>query len=152
HSSGLNCGRWDYIFSLIKKLRAHPRFTLSDRALVTMTTSFMRSYSLLAIKTCHRRGIHAIGGMAAQIPIKNDVAANEAALAKVRADKQREFSDGHDGTWVAHPALVPIAMEQFAQMKGDHQISRLRDDVKVSAADLLNVPVELQISEVGIRT
>jgi malate synthase len=152
HSAGLNCGRWDYIFSLIKKLRAHPRFILSDRALVTMTTPFMRAYSLLAIKTCHRRGIHAIGGMAAQIPIKNDPAANEAALAKVRADKEREVNDGHDGTWVAHPGLVSIAMEQFKRMPGDNQIARGREDVRVTAADLLNVPGSPQISEQGMRT
>jgi malate synthase len=152
HSAGLNCGRWDYIFSLIKKLRAHPRFILSDRALVTMTTPFMRAYSHLAIKTCHRRGIHAIGGMAAQIPIKNDPAANEAAIAKVRTDKEREVNDGHDGTWVAHPGLVSVAMEQFKKMPGDNQIDRLRDDVNVTAADLLNVPGDPQISEQGIRT
>jgi len=152
HSSGLNCGRWDYIFSLIKKLRNHPRFVLSDRSMVTMTTPFMRAYSLLAIKTCHRRGIHAIGGMAAQIPIKNNPAANDAALSMVRADKEREASDGHDGTWVAHPGLVPIAMEQFASMPGDNQIARTRCDVKVTADQLLAVPETPQISERGIRT
>jgi malate synthase len=152
HSAGLNCGRWDYIFSLIKKLGHDPRFILSDRSLVTMTTPFMRSYSLLAIQTCHRRGIHAIGGMAAQIPIKDDPAANEAALAKVRADKQREFTDGHDGTWVAHPGLVPVAMEQFAPMTGPHQIDRKCPDVRVTASDLLNVPEAPQITEQGIRT
>src|SRR6476620_6042215 len=140
HSAGLNCGRWDYIFSLIKKLRNHPRFMLSDRSLVTMTTPFMRSYSLLAIKTCHKRGIHAIGGMAAQIPIKNNPAANESALAMVRNDKEREATDGHDGTWVAHPGLVPIAMEQFQGMSGDNQIYRTRCDVKVTAEQLLGVP------------
>ena len=109
HSAGLNCGRWDYIFSCIKKFAHQPDFVLADRALVTMTTHFMRSYSLLAIKTCHRRGAHAMGGMAAQIPIKNNPQANDEALAKVQADKEREARDGHDGTWVAHPGLVSIA-------------------------------------------
>ena len=109
HSAGLNCGRWDYIFSCIKKFRNNPDFVLADRALVTMTTHFMRSYSLLCIKTCHRRNAHAMGGMAAQIPIKNNPQANDEALAKVRADKEREANDGHDGTWVAQPGLVPIA-------------------------------------------
>jgi malate synthase len=152
HSAGLNCGRWDYIFSVIKKFRNHAAFTMSDRSLVTMTTPFMRAYSLLTIRTCHRRGIHAIGGMAAQIPIKNDAAANEAALAKVREDKRREATDGHDGTWVAHPGLVAIAAEQFATFGGDDQIHRARDDVKVAANDLLNVPQPPRISEQGIRT
>ena len=152
HSAGLNCGRWDYIFSLIKKMRRRQSCVLSDRALVQMTTPFMRAYSLLTIQTCHRRGIHAIGGMAAQIPIRNDPAANEAALAAVRQDKEREVNDGHDGTWVAHPGLVALAMEQFARMGGDHQIDRLREDVKVTAADLLAVPPQPQISEAGIRT
>jgi malate synthase len=151
HAAGLNCGRWDYIFSLIKKLGKHSNFTLSDRGLVTMTTPFMRAYSLLTIRTCHRRGIHAMGGMAAQIPIKNDPAANEAALAAVRADKRRECEDGHDGTWVAHPGLVGIAREEFARLAADHQIDRLRVDVKVLAADLLAVPERPQISEAGIR-
>ncbi|KAJ1679021.1 Malate synthase, glyoxysomal, partial [Spiromyces aspiralis] len=113
HSSGLNCGRWDYIFSVIKKFRHDPRFILPDRSYVTMTVPFMDAYVRLLIKTCHRRGVHAMGGMAAQIPIKSDPAANERALAKVRADKEREARAGHDGTWVAHPALVPIAREQF---------------------------------------
>src|SRR2546423_13895434 len=123
HSAGLNCGRWDYIFSAIKKFRNLPEFIYPDRAQVTMTTHFMRSYSLLAIKTCHRRLAHAIGGMAAQIPIKNDPQANEEELARVRADKVREANDGHDGTWVAHPGLVPIALEAFdAVMKGPNQI------------------------------
>jgi malate synthase len=117
-----------------------------------MTTSFMRAYSLLAIKTCHKRGIHAIGGMAAQIPIKNNPTANESALAMVRIDKEREASDGHDGTWVAHPALVPIAMQQFQSMSGDNQIYRTRCDVKVTAEQLLAVPETPQISERGIRT
>jgi malate synthase len=151
HSAGLNCGRWDYIFSVIKKFSNNPSFILSDRGLVTMTTPFMRHYSLLTIKTCHRRGIHAMGGMAAQIPIKNDPAANEAALGKVRDDKAREVQDGHDGTWVAHPGLVPIALEQFARMPGDNQIYRKRCDVRVNPADLLTVPQMARISEEGIR-
>jgi malate synthase len=151
HSAGLNCGRWDYIFSAIKKFRNIPDFTLPDRAQVTMTTHFMRSYSLLAIKTCHHRNAHAIGGMAAQIPIKNDPQANEEALARVRADKRREATDGHDGTWVAHPGLVSIAMEEFdAVMKGPNQIDRKREDVHVTAADLLKVP-DGTITEAGLR-
>lgn len=152
HSAGLNCGRWDYIFSCIKKFRNDPNFCLADRALVTMTTHFMRSYSLLAIKTCHRRGAHAMGGMAAQIPIKNDPAANEAALAKVRADKEREANDGHDGTWVAHPGLVPVAMEVFDRlMPTPNQITRQRDDVHVTAADLLAFGPSEPITEQGLR-
>jgi malate synthase len=151
HSAGLNCGRWDYIFSIIKKFRKHPQFTMPDRAQVTMTTHGMHSYSLLAIQTCHRRGIHALGGMAAQIPIKGDPKANEEALAKVRADKVREVGDGHDGTWVAHPGLVPLAKEAFdAGMPGPHQIQRRREDVRVTAADLLSVP-RGQITEAGVR-
>jgi malate synthase len=150
HSAGLNCGRWDYIFSIIKKFRNHPEFTMPDRAQVTMTTHCMRSYSLLAIKTCHRRGIHAVGGMAAQIPIKNDPKANEEALAKVRADKVREADDGHDGTWVAHPGLVPIAREAFdARMPQANQIGCRRDDVQVTAKDLLTVP-KGEITEQGL--
>jgi malate synthase len=141
HSSGLNCGRWDYIFSFIKKFAHDGGAVMPDRASVTMTAHFLRSYSLLLIKTCHQRGAHAVGGMAAQIPIKNDPAANEAALAKVRADKEREAADGHDGTWVAHPALVPIAKEIFDRlMKEPNQIARQRQDVHVTAADLLAVP------------
>ncbi len=151
HCVGLNCGRWDYIFSFIKKFRGRPEFVLPDRARVTMTVPFMRSYSLLAIRTCHRRGAAAIGGMAAQIPIKNDPAANAAALQKVREDKEREAGDGHDGTWVAHPGLVPVALEIFnARMPAPNQIDRLRDDVRVSAADLLRVP-EGPITEAGLR-
>ncbi len=151
HSGGLNCGRWDYIFSAIKKFRNIPDFILPDRAQVTMTTHFMRSYSLLTIKTCHRRNAHAIGGMAAQIPIKNDPVANEEALERVRADKRREVNDGHDGTWVAHPGLVAIAMEEFdAVMKGPNQIYRKREDVHVTAADLLKIP-EGTITEAGLR-
>ena len=151
HSAGLNCGRWDYIFSVIKKLHDIPEYILPDRAQVTMTTHFMRSYSLLTIKTCHHRNAPAIGGMAAQIPIKNDPVANEEALARVRADKRREATDGHDGTWVAHPGLVPIALEEFnAVMKTPNQIDRKRDDVHVTAADLLKVP-EGTITEAGLR-
>jgi malate synthase len=151
HSAGLNCGRWDYIFSAIKKFRNIPDFVLPDRAQVTMTTHFMRSYSLLTIKICHRRNAHAIGGMAAQIPIKNDPQANEEALARVRADKRREANDGHDGTWVAHPGLVSIALEEFdAVMKGPNQIFRKREDVHVTAADLLKVP-DGTITEAGLR-
>src|SRR2546429_1716767 len=151
HSAGLNCGRWDYIFSAIKKFRDIPDFILPDRAQVTMTTHFMRSYSLLTIRTCHRRNAHAIGGMAAQIPIKNDPQANEAALERVRADKRREAGDGHDGTWVAHPGLVAIAMEEFdAVMKTPNQIDRKREDVHVTATDLLKVP-DGTITEAGLR-
>ncbi|MBX6394137.1 MAG: malate synthase A, partial [Alicyclobacillaceae bacterium] len=152
HAAGLNCGRWDYIFSFIKRFRNRPEVIFPDRALVTMTVPFMRAYTLLTIKTCHRRGAHAIGGMAAQIPVKNDPAANEEAFAKVRADKEREAQDGHDGTWVAHPGLVPVAMEVFNRlMPGPNQIHRKREDVQVSAADLIRVP-EGPITEQGLRT
>jgi malate synthase len=152
HSAGLNCGRWDYIFSCIKKLRNQSDFILADRGLVTMTSPFMRAYSLHLIKTCHRRGAFAMGGMAAQIPIKNDQRANEEALAKVRADKDREASDGHDGTWVAHPGLVSVAKEAFDRvMKTPNQIHRRRDDVKVTAADLLNFQPKGPITESGLR-
>jgi malate synthase len=151
HSAGLNCGRWDYIFSFIKKFSHRPDFVLPDRSLVTMTTHFMRSYSLKTIKTCHRRGVHAMGGMAAQIPIKNDPAANAEALEKVRADKVREATDGHDGTWVAHPGLVPVAMEVFDElMPTPNQIQRQRMDVHVTDDDLLKVP-EGPITEKGLR-
>ena len=151
HSAGLNCGRWDYIFSIIKTFRNMPDFTMPDRSLVAMTTHCMRSYSLLAIQTCHRRGIHAMGGMAAQIPIKNDPKANDDALEKVRADKDRESVDGHDGTWVAHPGLVALAKESFdASMPGPNQIANKRDDVHVKAKDLLTVP-EGDITEAGLR-
>ena len=151
HSSGLNCGRWDYIFSFIKKFRAHPRFVLPDRGSVMMEKHFLASYVALLIRTCHRRGIHAMGGMAAQIPIKGDDAANEAAMEKVKADKLREVRAGHDGTWVAHPGLVPIAKRIFdAHMPGPNQIDRKRDDVQVTAADLLKVP-EGDITEQGFR-
>src|ERR1700736_5822753 len=153
HSAGLNCGRWDYIFSCIKRFRNKPDFILADRALVTMTTHFMRSYSLLCIKTCHRRGIHAMGGMAAQIPIKNDEKANTEAFAKVKADKERGANDGRDGTWVAHPALVPVALEAFdAVMKSPNQIDRQREDVHVTAQDILQFGPEKPITEKGLRT
>jgi malate synthase len=152
HSAGLNCGRWDYIFSFIKKFQKHPAFVLPDRAQVSMTRHFLHSYSLLAIKTCHRRGAHAIGGMAAQIPIKSDPEANAQAIAKVYDDKEREAYDGHDGTWVAHPGLVPVAMDVFnAEMPTPNQLSRQRDDVHVTAADLLKIP-RGTITEAGLRT
>src|SRR5919106_1058613 len=151
HMAGLNCGRWDYIFSIIKKFRNRPDFVMPDRDQVTMTVHCMRSYSLLAIQTCHRRGAHAIGGMAAQIPIRDDARANEQALGKVRADKEREATDGHDGTWVAHPGLVTIAREVFDQLMPEaNQIARKRDDVSVTARDLLTVP-EGTITERGLR-
>jgi malate synthase len=151
HSSGLNCGRWDYIFSFIKKFRNRPDFVLPDRATLTMDRHFLNSYVELLIQTCHRRGIHAMGGMAAQIPIKNDPAANEKALEKVRQDKLREVRAGHDGTWVAHPGLVPIAKEVFdAHMKEANQISRRRDHVQVTAQDLLSV-VRGEITSDGLR-
>jgi malate synthase len=151
HSAGLNCGRWDYIFSFIKKFAEDPDCVLPDRAQVTMTTHFLRSYSLLLIKTCHRREIHAMGGMAAQIPIRDDPSANETAMAKVRADKEREAGDGHDGTWVAHPGLVGIAREVFdGAMPQSNQIARKRQDVQVTAADLLAVP-DGAITEAGLR-
>jgi len=151
HSSGLNCGRWDYIFSFIKKFRNHPAFVLPDRSTVTMEKHFLKSYVDLLIRTCHRRGIHAMGGMAAQIPIKNDPAANEKALDKVRQDKLREVQAGHDGTWVAHPGLVPVAKEIFdAHMKQANQIGCRREDVHVTAKDLLAVPVG-EITEEGVR-
>jgi len=151
HSAGLNCGRWDYIFSYIKRLRNQSQVILPDRGQVTMTSPFMRAYSQLCIQTCHRRNASAIGGMAAQIPIKGDEAANEAAFAKVREDKRREATDGHDGTWVAHPGLVTVALEQFEEhMPTPNQIHRKREDVQVKAADLLEVP-KGTITEDGLR-
>jgi malate synthase len=153
HSAGLNAGRWDYIFSCIKKFRSNRDFCLADRALVTMTTHFMRSYAELLVKTCHRRNIHAMGGMAAQIPVKNDEAANSEAFAKVKADKEREATYGHDGTWVAHPGLVPVAKEAFDRlMPTANQIeSKRRTDVNVGAADLLRFEPEQPITERGLR-
>ena len=138
HSAGLNCGRWDYMFSYIKK---QPHALLPDRAQLSMDRGFLKAYAQKLIQTCHRRGAHAMGGMAAQIPVKDDEAKNQEAMARVRADKLREVTDGHDGTWVAHPALVPIAKEIFdAHMKGPNQLSRLREDVAVTREDLLRVP------------
>jgi malate synthase len=152
HSAGLNCGRWDYIFSFIKKFRNRPSALLPDRAQVTMDRAFLKAYVDLLIRTCHRRGVHAMGGMAAQIPIKDDPAANDAALARVRADKLREVRAGHDGTWVAHPGLVPVAQAVFDEhMRGWSQLHVSRDDVRVTAADLLAVP-EGTITAEGLRT
>jgi malate synthase len=152
HSAGLNIGRWDYIFSCIKKFRSNHDFCLADRAQVTMTAPFMRAYALLLVKTCHRRGAPAMGGMAAQIPIKNDAAANQAAIDKVRQDKLREVTDGCDGTWVAHPGLVPVAKEVFDQhMPQPNQYGRQRPDVNVSAKDLLDFQPEKPITEAGVR-
>jgi malate synthase len=140
HMAGLNCGRWDYMFSFIKKLRANPAYVLPDRSQVVMGRAFLRAYSLLLIKTCHRRGAFAMGGMAAQIPNRRDPQANEAALARVRADKEREAGDGHDGTWVAHPDLVPVAREVFDRlMPQANQLTRMREDVNITQADLLEV-------------
>jgi malate synthase len=151
HSAGLNCGRWDYIFSFIKKLAADHSVVLPDRSQVTMTTHFMRSYSKLCIKTCHNREIHAMGGMSAFIPIKSDTVANEKALAQVRADKEREASDGHDGTWVAHPGLVPIALEVFDRlMPQANQIDKKLPSFVATAADLLQIPAG-EITETGLR-
>jgi malate synthase len=150
HSAGLNCGRWDYIFSFIKKFRNDPTRVMPDRGQVTMEQPFMRAYTQLVVKTCHRRRVHAMGGMAAQIPSK-DPAQNEAALAKVRADKQREARDGHDGTWVAHPGLVPVAREVFdALMPGPNQLDKKRDDVHVTAAELTALPTGTR-TEGGLR-
>src|ERR1700689_4941879 len=151
HSAGLNCGRWDSIFSFIKKLAADQTMLLPDRAQVTMSTHFMRSYSKLAIKTCHRRRVSAMGGMSAFIPIKNDPEANERALAQVRADKEREATDGHDGTWVAHPGLVPVAKEVFDRlMPQPNQINKQLTDYHCTATDLLQVP-EGNITEAGLK-
>ena len=151
HSSGLNCGRWDYIFSFIKKFRNRPDFLLPDRASVTMERPFLKAYVDLLIRTCHRRGAHAMGGMAAQIPIRDDPGANEAAMARVRADKLREARAGHDGTWIAHPGLAAIAREPFdAVMHGPNQLSVLREDVHVTAADLVAIPGGA-ITEEGLR-
>ncbi len=152
HSAGLNIGHWDYIFSCIKKFHSRKDFCLADRAQVTMTVPFLRAYALLLIKICHRRNAFAIGGMAAQIPIKNDPAANQAALEKVHVDKEREASDGCDGTWVAHPGLIGIAREVFDRhMPTPNQIHRRRDDVTVTAQDLLDFKPETPITEKGLR-
>lgn len=152
HSAGLNCGRWDYIFSYIKKFARRPEFLVPDRAQVTMTSPFMRAYALACIKACHKRGAFAMGGMSALIPIKNDPAANEKALSKVREDKRREANDGHDGTWVAHPGLVQTAKEEFDAVLGakPNQIDRQRPDVTVTPQQLLEVP-QGTITEEGLR-
>lgn len=151
HSAGLNCGRWDYIFSYIKRFRNKPEFIVPDRDQVTMTTPFMEAYSLEVIKTCHKRGIHAMGGMAAFIPIKGDEAANEAAINKVKADKEREAKNGHDGTWVAHPGLVQVAMDVFNKyMPTPNQIDNKREDVNITEADLIAIPTGT-ITEAGLR-
>jgi malate synthase len=152
HSAGLNCGRWDYIFSFIKRFRNRADFLLPDRADVTMGRHFLKSYVELLIQTCHRRGAHAMGGMAAQIPIRGDDEANERALGRVKADKEREAKAGHDGTWIAHPGLADIAMAAFdAEMPGANQLDRLREDVDVTAEDLLRVP-DGEITAAGLRT
>ncbi len=153
HSAGLNAGRWDYIFSCIKKFKVDRDFCLANRALVTMTAPFMRAYALLLLKTCHRRNAPAIGGMSALIPIKSDPVANEKALEGVRSDKARDATDGYDGGWVAHPGLVQLAMTEFVKVLGDqpNQISKQRDDVKVTAADLLDFRPEKPITEAGLR-
>ncbi len=154
HSAGLNAGRWDYIFSIIKKFRENQEFVLPDRAQVTMTVPFMRAYSELLVKTCHRRGAHAMGGMAAFVPSRRDPEVNEVALTKVREDKRREAGDGFDGTWVAHPDLVPVATEEFDAVldQRPNQVERLREEVDVAAADLLDVRVpEGEITTEGVR-
>ncbi|MFN9747995.1 MAG: malate synthase A [Burkholderiales bacterium] len=153
HSAGLNAGRWDYIFSCIKKFKVDRNFCLADRAKVTMTSPFMRAYALLLLKTCHRRGAPAIGGMSALIPIKNDPAKNAIAMAGIVADKKRDATDGYDGGWVAHPGLVQPAMNEFLAVLGDkpNQIDRQRDDIQVAAADLLNFQPETPITEAGLR-
>ncbi|MET3136859.1 malate synthase [Undibacterium sp. GrIS 1.2] len=153
HSAGLNAGRWDYIFSCIKKFKNDKNFCLADRAKVTMTASFMRSYALLLLKTCHKRNAPAIGGMAALIPIKNDPAKNDVAMGGVRVDKARDATDGYDGGWVAHPGLVELAMTEFKKVLGDapNQISKQRPDIEVTAKDLLNFQPETPITEAGLR-
>jgi len=151
HSAGFNCGRWDYIFSFIKRFKNQEGFVFPDRALVGMTVPCMKAYSQLVIQTCHKRGVHAMGGMAAQIPIKNNEAANQKAIEKVKADKLREVKDGHDGTWVAHPGLVKIAMDIFDEyMPQANQIENLREDVKVDANDLLAVP-KGEVTKAGLQ-
>lgn len=153
HSSGLNAGRWDYIFSAIKKFKNDKDFCLADRSQITMTVPFMRAYALQLLKTCHRRNAPAIGGMSALIPIKNDPAANDKAMGGVRSDKARDAGDGYDGGWVAHPGLVPVAMEEFVKVLGDrpNQIGKQRDDVQVTAKDLLDFRPEKPITETGLR-
>jgi malate synthase len=153
HSAGLNAGRWDYIFSCIKKFKRDQDFCLADRAKVTMTAPFLRAYALLLLKTCHRRGAPAIGGMSALIPIKNDPEKNAVAMQGVVNDKRRDATDGYDGGWVAHPGLVEVAMKEFVAVLGDkpNQISKQRDDVSVAGADLLNFQPETPITEAGLR-
>ncbi len=154
HSGGLNAGRWDYLFSCIKKFRSRSDLVLPDRSQLTMTTPFMRAYTELLVRTCHRRGAHAIGGMAAFIPSRRDAAVNEVAMARVSDDKKRESGDGFDGTWVAHPDLVPLATQIFDGVLGDrpNQKERLRDEVQVTPADLLNLHVEGgKVTEAGVR-
>ena len=151
HMAGLNCGRWDYIFSYIKKFRNHKNFSVPDRDQVSMASPFMEAYSLRVIQRCHKRNVHAIGGMAAQIPVKNDEEANRIAYEKVRADKEREAKNGHDGTWVAHPGLVPVALEVFDQyMPEKNQIYNKRNDLNITEAQLLEQP-KGTITEKGIR-
>jgi malate synthase len=151
HVVGLNCGRWDYIFSFIKRLGRRPRFLTPDRGAMTMNKAFLRAYSLRLIQTCHRRGAFAMGGMAAQIPVKGDASANEAAFARVRADKEREAGDGHDGTWVAHPDLVPVALEVFDRlMPGPNQLGRRREEVEVTREMMLEVHAGVR-TEAGLR-
>jgi malate synthase len=155
HSAGLNAGRWDYIFSIIKKFRDRPDFVLPDRAQVTMTVPFMRAYTELLVRTCHRRGAHAMGGMAAFVPSRKDPEVNETAIAKVTEDKEREAGDGFDGTWVAHPDLVPVAMEVFDGVLGErpNQVERKREDVSVKAGELLDVRVPGgEVTENGIHS
>ncbi|MCP5115145.1 MAG: malate synthase A, partial [bacterium] len=154
HSAGLTAGRWDYIFSMIKKFRNYPEMVLPDRGAVTMNVPFMNNYTSLLVKTCHRRRAHAMGGMAAFIPNRRDPEVTETALAKVRADKEREASIGHDGTWVAHPDLIPLALEVFEQVLdgAPNQIARQRHDIEVAASDLLDIAVEGgRITESGVR-
>ncbi|MFM8323135.1 MAG: malate synthase, partial [Chloroflexota bacterium] len=155
HSAGLNAGRWDYMFSIIKKFRNRPGFAFPDRVQVTMTVPFMRAYTNLLVQTCHKRGAHAMGGMAAYIPNRKNPEINEIALAKVHDDKLRESGDGFDGTWVAHPDLVPVAMEVFKNALGDkpHQKDRLREDVHVTGPELITFDIAGgQITEAGLRT
>jgi malate synthase len=154
HAAGLNAGRWDYIFSVIKKFRNNPDFVLPDRAQVTMTVPFMHAYTELMVKTCHRRGAHAIGGMAAFIPNRRDAGVTERAITAVTADKRREAEAGCDGTWVAHPDLVPVAREEFDRVLGDrpNQVDRQRDDVNVSASDLLDLEFPGEVTIDGVRT
>jgi malate synthase len=153
HSAGLNAGRWDYIFSCIKKFKLDKNFCLADRAKVTMTAPFMRAYALLLLKTCHKRGAPAMGGMSAFIPIKNDPEKNAIALAAVSTDKRREATDGYDGSWVAHPGLVELCMDEFKAVLGEkpNQFDRQRDDIQVTAADILNFAPEGPITEAGLR-